>query len=403
MLTNEQMFNQLIGAYGSMEKHTAPASLAKLKSIGFDGLSYSDIQTQAEWAALTLQFTLINLQVGRVQDVFARHSFGEGFGLDFGGIAQKILIDPISTMDPGWVGLKDGDSPDQFAFLDSAQAERFWRQNFNYAAGVSIRDDFFQKTVFSSEYGMSLFTQGKMTALENAFTEQGYDNKVARLNEILNSTKHPLKDTQKYQTTIPASGTISNDQIVEFAKGLRKVIRAMCDLSPATDSFNSLGFRTTQDKASLHLIARAGYLTDLEFSLPQINHYPTDPLGDLDIIEVPDFGGLQYYSDEAHTNRIYPAKDKEGRQVKDAWSTTEDGTTSTTPENVYTVDPNANVCAMLLDTGIIFDCQQNPYTVEPARNRRGKFTTFWAARPNELLGIDYAHNGVAFYLADGQA
>lgn len=398
LLTNEQMFNQLIDAYGSDEKHTAPASLETLKSIGYNGLQYADMKTQADWAALTMQFMLINLQVGNVQNVFSRHSFGESFGLEYGGIAQKILIDPVSTMDPSYTGLTDGSSPDQFVFLDSKQNERFWKQNFNYQAANTIRDDFFHKQVFSSNYGMNLFVQGKMTALQNAFSEQQYWNMIERFNAFLNDSSNPLKDTQKVQTTLTDSPT--NEQIIDFAKALRKVIKAMCDLSPATDVFNTYGFRTTQDKNSLHLIIRPGYSTDLEFTLPQINHYPTDPLQSLDIIEVENFGGIEYYSDEAHSNRIYPAKDDLGRNIT-GWSSTADGKTSVSVETVYTVDPNEDVVAVLADTGLMFDCQQNPYVVEPARNARGAYTTFWARRPNELLGIDFAHNGVVFYKANG--
>lgn len=398
LLTNEQMFNQLVGAYGSDEKHTAPASLQNLKNIGYNGLKYADMKTQSDWAALTLQFMLINLQVGNVQNVFQRHSFGETFGLEYGGMAQKMLINPVSTMNPSYTDIKDGDSVDQFVYLDPTVSERFWKQNFNYQAGISIKDDFFRKQVFSNEYGMNLFVQGVMQAFQNAFTEQQYWNMIERFNAYLNDTANPLKDTQKVQLTITDSPT--NEQVVEFAKAIRKTIKAMCDLSPATDVFNTLGFRTTQDKNSLHLIVRPGYSTDLEFTLPQINHYPSDPLQNLDIIEVENFGGLQYYSDEEHTNRIYPAKDSFGRAI-DGWSTTEDGQTSTTPENVYTVDPNENVVAVLADTGLMFDCQQNPYTVEPARNGRGAYTTYWARRPYELLGIDLAHNGVAFYKSNG--
>lgn len=398
LLTNEQMFNQLVGAYGSNEQHTAPASIQKLKSIGYDGLKYSDIQTQADWAALTIQFMLINLQVGNVQNVFQRHNFGETFGLEYGGIAQKILINPVSTMNPGYTDIVDGSSPDQFVYLDPSVNERFWKQNFDYQAGVSIRDDFFRKQVFSNEYGMNLFVQGVMQALQNAFTEQQYWNMVERFNAYLNSTDNPLKDTQKIQLTLTDAPT--SEQIVEFAKAIRKTIKAMCDLSPATDAFNTLGFRTTQDKNALHLIVRPGYSTDLEFTLPQVNHYPTDPLQNLDIIEIENFGGLQYYSDEAHTTRIYPAKDSHGRKIA-GWSSTENGQTPVTPENVYTVDPNENVVAVLADTGLFFDCQQNPYTVEAPRNALGKYNTYWAARPNELLGIDLAHNGVAFYKANG--
>lgn len=402
MLTNEQMFNQLVGAYGNAENQTAPATLSKLKSIGFQGVSHADIQTQADWVALTLQFMLINLQVGQVKNVFQDNSFGETFGLENGGIAQKILMDPASTINPGWTGLKDGDSPDQFVFLDSGASERLWKHNFDYAAAISIRDDFFRKQVFANQYGMNLFAQGQMTSLQNAFTEQGYWNIIMRLNEILNSTDHALKDTQKVQTTI-SSDDPTNEQTIEFAKSIRKVIQAMCDLGPATDAFNSYGFRTTQDKASLHLITRPGYKTALEFTLPQINHYPVDPLEGLNIIEVEDFGGLKYYKEEAHTTEVYPGKDSLGRRVEGKWSTTEDGKTiDESITEVFTVDPNENVIAILADTGVVFDCQQNPYSVEPARNARGKFTTFWAGRPNEILGIDNAHNVVAFYKSTGQ-
>lgn len=395
MLTNNQLFNQLIGVYGSNEKQTNPAAIEHLKSIGYDGLKYADIKTQAEWAALTLQFELINLQVGSVKNPFEAHSFGESFGLEHGGLAQKILINPVSTNKAPYVGLKDGDSPDQFKYFDSTVNERFWKQNFDYSAAISIRDDFFRKQVFSNDYGMNLLVQGQMTALQNCFSEQQYWNTVEKLNAILNDTNSPLKDTQKVGVTLSDNPT--DEEILAFAKVIRKVIKAMCDLGPATDAFNSFGFRTTQDKNSLHLIVRPGYTTDLEFTKPILNHYPTDPLEGLDIIEVENFGGLQYFSDEAHQNRIYPAVDSNGRKLANQWSTTSDGLTITTPENVYTVDPNENVIAMLADTGVVFDCQQNPYSVEPVRNAAGCYTTYWARRPNELLGIDFAHNVVAFY------
>ena len=113
----------------------------------------------------------------------------------------------------------------------------------------------------------------------------------------------------------------------------------------------------------------------------------------IEIIPVPNFGGITYTSSNGEV--LYPVYDSLGTQI--GWNTAKDATEVTvTNSEAVAVDPNADVYAILADKGVIFECRQNGYEVEPIRNPRGRYTNMWASSPNNTIAYDSLYNMVVF-------
>lgn len=376
-LSNLEIWNKLRDTFPTFASHTAKATKELFTEAGFESLKRSDLTAVNDFFELSLRVSLMVINISHAQDAFEVAGFGESFDQPFGAIIQKMNTNSIKPISASYKHLKNGDSPDPFVVRKPVVNERFFRQNFDYASLVTIPDDFQKKQIFISEFGMSEFQAGIFEGLQNGYTIQKFENKLEAINQAINSTKFPLKETQKMSVTL--SETPTNAEVLDFIYSILNVIEAM-QLPPQTDAFNALGFNSTQDISRLSLLIRPGWKNRIMLALPQVFHYEQSPLAKINIIQVPNFGGIEHYSDESLTNKLYPHYDELG--AEDGWSTSDGGDLYSGP--VYTKDPNEDVIGLLADKGFVFEAQQNPYTVEPIRNPRGLYTNYWASSPNNL-------------------
>lgn len=395
-MNNETLWNKLRDVFPTFASHTAKGTADMFTQQGWEALKSTDPQALNDFFELSLRVYLQTVNISHAKDAFEIAGFGESFSQPFGAIIQKMAVYSTKPVSPAYKNLKNGDSVDSSVVRKPVTSERFFKQNFDYQSWITIPDDFQKKQIFISEFGMSEFMAGIMEGLQNGYTIQKFENKLEALNKMLNSTEYPLKETQKMEVSF--SDVPTNAEVLNLILSVMNTVDAM-QLPPQTDAFNAMSFPSTQDVSRLALLVRPGWKNRIFMVLPQVFHYEKSPLANINMIEIPNFGGIEHYSDEALTAKLYPLYDKFGAEI---------GFTSTAPTGVeetdlarekytgevHTKDPNENVIGLLADKGIVFEAQQNPYTVEPWRVPRGLYTNYWASSPNNTVAVDPIYNCV---------
>lgn len=389
-ITNKALGDMIAKIYPSFKSHTAQLTAETFTERGFDRITQLDPSFVNDFFEMSMRVWLNVVNISHAKDILAEKDFGETYDQPWGAIIQRLSTNSVKPINPGWIGLKDGDAPDPFVVRKPVVAERFWKQNFDYASMITVPDDFQMKQIFVSEYGMSEFMAGIMWGLQNGYTTQVYLNKLEALDAAINSTKTPLRLNQIQ--TLEMSETPTDEQLRGMINAIKKIVAAMCDLGPQTDAFNAYGFNSTQDRGRLRLLLRQGYLPDLETNTLYAAFNRDNLETGIPIIQVPNFGGITY-SDG--TNYLYPVYNSLGERI--GWNTAANQSTTNVDEaQVTAVDPNADVVAVLADKGVVFECRQNPYTVEPIRNPRGRYVNYWASSPNNTIAYDSLYNMVVF-------
>lgn len=394
VISNTDLWNTLRKIYPSFKAHTAEATAEMFTDKGFESISRTDVTAINDFFELSVRVWLNQINTSHAKDPLEDRGFGEFYDMPFGDYTQRMAIDSVAPISAGWKGLKNGDSPDAWVVRKASIKERFFESNFDFASLISIPDDFQKKQIFISEYGMSEFTAGIYEALQNGYIIQKYTNKLEALNAAINSVKNPLKSTQIVNT--PMSATPTDTELKNFLLSVMNVKETM-ELAPQTGAFNALGFKSTQDMSRLKLLVRQGIRTAINVQTLVGAFNPEKLNLNIDIIPVPNFGGLTpYYMKEEVETNLYPVYNSLGERV--AWSETEggDAVDGLTENDVQWKDPNEDIVAMLADKGLVFECRQNPYEVEPIRNPRGRYTNMWASSPNNTIATDALYNMVIF-------
>ena len=389
-MTNANIWDTIRKYFPSFASHTSEATSDLFTERGFEALTRTDAQAINEFFLLSVRVRLMGIDASHASNRLEAAGFGETYDVPFAGIIQRIAVDSVKPVSPAYRNLESGKSVDPFVVRKPVVSERFFRQNFDYQSFITIPDESQRRDIFISEYGMSDFTAGIMEGLENGYKIQTYLNTLEAINTgILSATKYPLKDTQKMAVSL--SDTPTDDELRAFILAVNNAVSAM-ELDPQSDAFNSFGFCSTQDRGRLKLLIRPGIQSAIR-NIPALN---APGLGfPVDVIEVPNFGGIQHFADAAGKTALYPHYDSMG--AEDGWSTSEGGDLYT--GDVYTVDPNASTVAILADSGIVFRGIQSPYSVEPIRNPRGLYTNFWASSPKNTIAVDPIKNAIVFQKA----
>ena len=399
-LTNLQLWNHVRNKYPKFASETSEGTRDLFTERGFSQLKQFDSSVLNDFFELSLRVFLQKVDAAGVKDLLADQGFGESYATPFGGYTQRIAVNTIKPISPGYKGLQNGDNPDPFVVRKPETAERFFSQNFDYASLITMPDDAMYKNMFVAENGMVEYFAAVMRGLENGYKQQLYDNKLEAINAAMHSTDFPLQDTQKIGTAIAnwnaASVATADDesayasQFIGLIQLIRNTIDAMVYTS-ATGAFNQAGFVTDQRPERLKLLCRPT-LANAISAIMKLNS-ADDMSIPVDIVKVPDFGGLEPYAEAAFTTALYPVYDTLGTVI--GYNTTEGATTATVLEAaVYWKDPNENVMGILADSGLVFTNIQNPYEVEPIRNPRGRYVNYWASSPNNGIFFDRYYNMV---------
>lgn len=391
-LTNAELWNSIRAAFPTFAGHTSKATAETFTEAGFEQLKNWDHSTLNDFFELSLRVFLNVVNISHAVDPLESQGFGEYFDQPYGGYIQRIATYSVKPISPAYKGLKDGDSPDQYVVRKPKVSERFWRQNFDYASLITMPDDFQYKQIFISEYGMSEYMAGIMQGMENGYTIQKYENKLEAIDKMLTGTVQTLQDSQHYTAALSADPT--DEELKNFILAVNNCVEAMT-MGPQNSAFNAMHFASTQDKNRLKLLIRPGIKNAIKVRTLAGAFNPADLSFDVDTIVVPNFGGLVPYKEAEYTTQLYPVYGTLGDVI--GYADTQNADAVTVEEyDVHWKDPHADINAILADKGCIAEFRQNPYTVEPARNVRGKYTNFWASAPNNAIIFDPLYNFVTF-------
>lgn len=397
--TNIELWNGLRAKFPQFASHTSQGTADLFTANGYEALKQSDISALDDYFSLSVKVYTQFINQDRAKDPLEAQDFGETYAVPFSAIIQRLSVEPVLPVSPAFKGLKNFDSPDPGVVYKPEVSERFFKQNFDYQSLITMPDDYAYKVIFTEPTGMADYlTSQIMNALEAGYTVQKYENKKQALNAYLNSTKHPLQDTQKYNWDA-AKGSETSEDLADFIVLTNDIADAMTE-GPYSSAFNSMEHNNVQDRSRLRLLVRTGFKNKFR-KARMTNPNPGEQLTlDFPLVEVPDFGGLEPYQDAEFTTPLYPVFDKLGHEI--GFNTVQGSDEVTVQKkDVHYKDPNEGVVAILADKGLIFEGIQNDYSVEPWRNPRGRYTNLWASSPNNTVAVDAIYNAVVITEGNG--
>lgn len=389
-ISNKDIISGIIKKYPTLNNHSSKDALKLLTDVGYEEVTMDDPEFTSGFFGLMLRVYLQQVNISQAKNPLSAAGFGEYYDQQFGGITQRMAVNSVKPINPGWKNLKNGDSPDPFVVRKPDVKERFFAQNFDYASLITVPDSYEMKKIFVSEYGMSEFMGGIMKGMENGYTLQEYLMTKDALNAAMHSTKYPMLDTQKVTITLSANPT--QDELKDLILKVKNVA-TMMGIDAQSGAFNAMKFKSTQDTGRLKLLIRAGMMNAIQVNVLATAFNAENLNLPVDVIPVTDFGGLKPTNSSG--DALYPVYDSLGTQI--GYNTVE-GQSEVTVQNddVVWADPNEKVVAMLADKGLVFTTRQNPYRVEPIRNPRGLYTNYWATSPNNAINVDMLYNFVTF-------
>lgn len=430
----------------NFKNHTAEATAVEFSEKGYEAITIDGTQTLNEFFEISMRVAFQMLNVSRAKNPLVDRGLIQVYDTPNGGYVQRMAVHSIKPVSPKFKNLKDGDSIDPFVVRKPKIDERFFEMNFDYQNLVTVQE-YQLKTMFINEFGMGELLAGILEGLANGYTIQEYLNAKECIDAAISSTKNPLRDTQKMTLS---NGWYDDDptekQMKELILSLKDTATRMSTV-PQTGMYNALGFESVVDPEDHVLLMRAGVknaintgllagifhpdFLDLPFEIVEVDNFgglipctegsdaedytelePTyGPLGDVigfidrdaseyQYIEVGDYEAELDSWDEAPIERegawvlgatysYYDEVAERDKTYKKYWPI---------PENApVLIDPHADVLAVLMQKGAIFETAQNPYQVTPIYNPRGLYTNYIASRPNTGIAYDALYNVIVFY------
>lgn len=400
-ISNSDLAEILVKSLPSLEKFTSQGTANLFKDAGFQNTIFSDIEFANTVFGLTNRFFLNLVNIAQARDLFEEGDVGEEFYSEHASEAQRIAVLPKKPTSPKFVNLPKG-GVNQQAVRRPNFDERFFTVNDNFQNWLTWTE-WDLKKVFTSDYGFSELYAGAMAQLTNSYKIHKSLSKKACINEALNSTNNPLKDTQKVELTSWTDGAPTQAELQELLLSVMNIVSAM-GATEQTAAFNAYKndsgetFATVQDKSRLRLVVRSGIKNYIGVILKAFAFNAGELNLDIPIVEVDNFGGIEYYKEQEFTNRVYPAYDADtGEQI--GWADTENQTSAAyTDEQVFAKDPNEKVLAVLMDKGTIFRITHNEQRlISSPYNAAGLYVNQWFSAPGNIVKYDPLYTFVAFY------
>ncbi len=383
--TNVELWNALRKKYKSFASLTADATADLFSEKGWGDISRDNIPALNAFFELSMRVAFQKMDIAKVNTRLVESGLVEVFGTENGGYLQRISMETITPVSPAFIGLQNGDSPDPYVVRKPEAQERFFTMNFGFQSLVTIQE-YQVKTVFLDEYGMSAFLGGIMASLENGYKYQLELNVFKCIHECINSVTHPLQDTQVLEMSSWTDAGVTDDELLELIAQLQDLATAM-ETSITQKGFNANAFDTAVSPEDHVVLLRAGIANKIKRQLMVGAYNPDNLTIPFKILEVQDFGGIQYYADTTESgttveNLLTPHYDSLG--AVDGWSlpNSTDKDYDLDADDVYTVDADADVLAVVAQKGLIFENIKDPYQVIPIFNPRGLYNNYWASAPD---------------------
>lgn len=352
---------------------------------GFEELQANDYRLLSDFFGLSVRVVLNQIKTPNPRIPSLYKAVVQEYSNENGGIFQRINTHLIKPTDPKYRSLVTGGSIDPFIVRKPVSDERFFKQNFDFQNFLTIQDIELKK-MFLDETGISEYVAGIMRSLDDSYNIQKYEVFREMLSKALHSTQNPIKASQIIALDEVRQG--DEDTQKSFIQALQNFASLM-DTTVVSSEFNAKSFSHGLYPSEYVLVMRADLYNYIKTEL-MANTYHTENLGlPFQIELVKDFGGLTYTHNGTACSPIY---DQFGA-VKGLGT---DGATVIPEDQLTKVDPNENIQALLVQKGVIFTTQQQPYETRTIYNPAGLYTNFWASQPNSSFNYDACYDIVEF-------
>lgn len=331
--------------------------------------------------------SLMMIKLNKVEGKRAKNPYDKGglierFSMPFAGIKENAYILPRRPINPKFIDKVDGVSVDQQLYVKPEIKSLYYTFNDNYQNPFSIPTDDIKTAVLSAD-SMDLFISGYTQGQSAEFTIWEREHIANIINEMLNSKDFPLQDSQVIEVAM--SNDVTRDELVDLILQVKNTVSAI-DMIEST-AFNANKFPKYAEASQLTLYVRPGFKHLID-TIVLSSAFHADKLNlNINVEEVPDFGGLVPSKDGTLANQVYIVYDELGRPT-DAYTEDAAGETPYTGNIVY-YDPNADVIGMIAEHGLLFIDDQNPYEVSAAPyNAAGRYVTYWPSKPNVGFHFD---------------
>lgn len=439
--SNSTFWDEVIKNSPKVASYMAEGSQARLTKAGVEALSQVPGGLD-EFYGTIYRVAFNKLDKARAVNGFEETGILEEWATPYGEFNQRMAVGDVAPISPQYRKLQEGKSIDQYIVRMPNVQERFIPLNYDYQNLITNkRVD--AKRILLEEGQIGALVAGVVDGMETGRVIQENLNVKRCLNQGINSTLHPLRDSQKYTLSSWSNDldALTTDQLTEFLVSLSDIFGSMFAVdNPATGQYNAANFKTRVERDQYVMFARTGIKNRINKKLMAGAFNPRYLNLDIDsVYDINDFGGMVPYAEESYTTELYPIfkplGDKSGYFIDatngatavSAGTLTESkatgpdgiekvigyiasdpgtqigGITGAVGEgSVYWKDGNENLIAFIGQRGLLGICRQNALEVMPAPNYAGMYIDFWANQPNNGIYYDYWYNGIAIYAPSNQ-
>ena len=394
-LTNSQFLTAVSKVAPEFKEMAAKNSRDVFTEAGFQALQNLPGTEDAvtRFYNIALMVGLQTVEHAKFKDVLAAMGILERLQMSMGAYKQENHVQRLKNVNPAFLGkdgkgLKNGDSVDPYVVRKPVIDQDYYGLNWNYQNWFTLQDFDLRLGWITPGDGVQSIVSAiyEMVDLDRIETE--YSKFFEVLNGAINSTTHPLTDTQ--QIKLDSWGENPTDDEVEALIRVLKNIVEVFDSMPSVDIYNAGQYPNGADASDMTMLVRIGIKSRIDTLMayvfgPEYLQFP------IKVKAVPNFGGIKHYaaSDSSFTTELIPVTDKDG--VYTGYYSA-DGTESgqIAEADTVEVDPNKDIIAVIAQKGVIFELIQNEMKVRPIINPRGEYQNTFFNQMNN--GINYNHN-----------
>ena len=394
-LTNAQFLTAVSKVAPEFKEMAAKNSRDVFTESGFQALQNLPGTEDAvtRFYNIALMVGLQTVEHAKFKDVLASMNILERLQMSMGAYKQENHVQRMKNVNPAFLGtdgkgLKNGDSVDPYVVRKAVIDQDYYGLNWNYQNWFTLQDFDLKLGWITPGDGIQSIVSAiyEMVDLDRIETE--YSKFFEVLNGAINSTKHPLTDTQ--QIKLDSWGENPTDDEVEALIRVLKNIVEVFDSMPSVDIYNAGQYPNGADASDMTMLVRLGIKSRIDTLMayvfgPEYLQFP------IKVKAVPNFGGIKHYaaSDASFTTELIPVTDKDG--VYTGYYSA-DGTESgqIAGSETVEVDPNKDIIAVIAQKGVIFELIQNEMKVRPIINPRGEYQNTFFNQMNN--GINYNHH-----------
>lgn len=370
---------------------TSKISNEDFTNKAFEAQSLEDVRRLVDFYEVAAQFILNQIRGITVNIPEMYKAIVNEYSQPYGGITQRMISNKfLKPVSPAYMELpEDGEFTKYPGVMRRVSiSDYFFTTNFNYQNTYTM-EDYRLKQAFTSENGIWNAVAEMTKTFDDAYAVQKYELVREALSKAINSTEHPLKDTQVYTVKKITRG--DTDAAQEFMETMENLGALMKNIT-YTPQFNSGSAEHYTPLSDYVLLVRGNKWNAVNNALKVIYHnefkFP------FKVVTVNDFGGLVATTDGTLATALKPVYSTKGdlgiMLGYNASGLDTDPITDEFDPSIKYYDPNADICAVLVEKGIIFTTEQNNYLLETWRNVRHRTTHFWASQPE--VGIHYDAN-----------